>query len=211
MKKISISQLEFLRKNPSQIARLLSEKNLLQANFGGRPKSVRWLDALGVFLESKNPEAAKQSLRDSFSNRKETKKNMDELNTLVNALNEFMVVFRRKGMKHLELRHRISIPLTNTIRISGWIWIITQSPSGRISGCFIRSNFADQDWKGEIQYPIVQKYLAEKYSVDYDQVDVGLIDFMTGTTNTIQYSHQEIMKYYYEFLEIGKIVTSVIE
>jgi len=210
MKKFSITKLEEARRTPIKFAQTLLEGD---SGFGGYgyPKSVRWLDAVGVYHDTTNLSSATNSLVNSFSNRKDTARNRKEVEKLIQSLETYVDEHERLGYFHLERRYNIEILLSPKIRITGWIWLLNMTAESGRSGFIISKDISGSSWQDELRFPILQDYIAnEIYGCNLDDVEVGIIDYLTGVHHITQYQENDVVTAVKELTEIGNKITSEI-
>ncbi|MGD0590001.1 MAG: hypothetical protein ABSA44_04275 [Bacteroidota bacterium] len=211
MKKFSIRQLEAARNNPSAFAASIKQGTLGSGQFGGRPKSVRWLDAIGVYHKTSNLSEAINSLERSFSNRINTNKNRIEIDRLIQALKNYVKEHKKYGYIYLEKAHPIEIILSTKVKLTGWIWLLNMTADGGRSGYIISKQIEDNTWKSELRFPIIQNYIANKiYGCNLNDVDVGLVDYLTGVHYRTRFSENIIKNSLKELTTIGNTITSLI-
>src|SRR5664280_214997 len=182
MKKFSISLLESARSNPILFGKSLKEGSSISNQFGGgRPISVRWLDAVGIYHRTLDISLAISSLEKAFINRKDTSRNRKEVENLIFALENYVLEFNRLGYEHLEKAHSMQIILSPKVKITGWIWSLNMTSSGGRSGFMLTKGIIDTRWQSELRFPIIQDYIANHiYGCELNQVEVGVIDYTNG-------------------------------
>ncbi len=210
MKKFSITKLEEARSTPIKFAQNLLEEGSGSRGFG-YPKSVRWLDAVGVYHDTSSVSTATNSLVNAFSNRKDTAKNRREVEQLIQALETYVQEHQQLGYFYLERRFNIEILLSPKIRITGWIWLLNMTADGGRSGYLVSKDITGFDWQDELRFPIIQDYIAnEIYGCRLEDVEVGIIDYLTGNHHRTQYTENDIAIASKELTEIGNKITSLI-
>jgi hypothetical protein len=212
MKKFSISLLESARRNPILFSKSLKEGSSVSNQFGGgRPISVRWLDAVGNYHRTRDISLAITSLEKAFINRKDTPRNRKEVENLIFALENYVIEYNRLGYEHLEKAHSMQIILSPKVKITGWIWLLNMTSLGGRSGFIITKGIIDTSWQTELKYPIIQDYIANHiYGCELNQVAVGVIDYTSGHHSYYSYSKKEIDEALAELNSIGQNITSLL-
>lgn len=209
MNKLSIAQLESARKNPKEFAANLNSAKAA-STFGGPPKSMRWLSALCVFHDNSLSSAA-TALEKSFSNRKDTPKNRNEVSDLVDALSTYAKEYSGRKFTFIESRKKIDSEINSKLKLSGIIPLILMKPLKGFSAYFILTS-PSSSWKDELRFPIVQNYVGSKlFSCEVSDVDVGIIDYQTGEFLETSYSESEIEDAEAELQKIGKTISQILK
>ncbi|WP_047449912.1 hypothetical protein [Alistipes sp. ZOR0009] len=212
MNKISITNLEKARSNPSQYGKALLNGSLASNSFGGRPKSMKWHDAVMEYHNTGYISKAISKLEHSFSSRKDTQKNRRELEDLIIALDNYVDEYNKKGYIHFDKTINIDKQLTPQIKISGWIWLLNIKPVGGYSGYIISKDVDEINWMLELRFPIIQDYIASTlYGCKINEVDVGVIDYTTGIHYTTSYSQEDIEDALEELNEIGLTISNILD
>lgn len=211
MSSLSITNLESIRKNPIPFARSLKIGTYEKPSIGGRPKSVKWFDSILKYHETSDISQAVDKLESSFSNRKNTTANQRELENLMNALYVYVEDYQRSGYFFVDKRIRLDIPITTTLKLTGWIWLVYMKSEGGKLGLIISKEVNELKWNLELRFPLIQNYIAQKvYGCALEDVEVGVIDFLTGRNYTKTYDKDEIELSLEEFeqikTKIGKIL-----
>lgn len=211
MNKLSITNLEKARENPSKYGKAIKDGTLENNSFNSRPKSMKWLDAVMVFHNTGDLSKAILKLENSFSNRKDTPKNRRELEALIIALDNYVDEHNMKEFIHFDKTININLQLSPQLKISGWIWLLNIKAEGGYSGYIISKNVDEINWMLELRYPIVQDYIANTlYGCKLDEVDVGVIDYTTGKHYTICYSQEDIDEALEELNDLGSIISNIL-
>jgi hypothetical protein len=209
MNKLSIAQLETARKNPKEFAANLNNAKTTSA-FGGQPKSMRWLSAVCEF-HNNNINSAATALEKSFSNRRDTLKNRNEVSDLVDALSNYSSEYTGRKFTFIESRKKIDSEINSKLKLSGIIPLILMKPLKGFSAYFIL-NSPSPSWKDELKFPIVQNYVGSKlFACEISDVDVGVIDYQTGEFLEISYSKSEIEEAESELQKIGKTISQILK
>jgi hypothetical protein len=212
MSNISISQLETIRKNPISYAKSIKDGKVEQKSFGGRPKSVKWLESVLTYHTTSDISKAIDNLEQAFSNRQDTRANLRELEKLINALDNYVDEYTKSGYIFIDKKINMDIPITKTLKITGWIWLIYLKPDTGCAGFIVSKEINEMKWKLELRFPIIQDYLATKlYGYSSKDVDVGLIDFQTGKLYTNSFSEIEISDSLLEFEQIKNKMKKVLK
>lgn len=208
VKKFSISKLEMARKNPTDFGTHLRDDD--EEPFNSRPKSVRWLDATSVYHKNSNLSEAITYLQNSFRNRKQTKKNIKEVETLVQSLCIYVNDHLELNYNHYNHKHKIEIYLSQKLKTSGWIWIINTTPSGY--SAFIVVNEQDSiNWQNQLRFPIIQNYIANKlFNCPIENVEVGIINYFEGKHYKTCFQQDTIKNALEELKIIGSQISSLL-
>ena len=211
MKSFSITQLEIARKNPSNFANSLKEGTFSGGSFGGRPKSMRWFDAVIVYHTTSDISKAISALEQSFSNRKDTVYNRRELEKLIIALDNYTEEHNKLGYIHSDNRINIKITFSPQVKLTGWIWILNMKSDGGYAGYFVSKDIDEINWRSELRFPVIQEYIANSiYGCALDNVDVGIIDFHTGKHYHMCYSEESIKDAITEINNIGRTISTIL-
>lgn len=206
MKKFSITALETARKNPTDFGKTLKEGKTSESGFGGYPKSMRWLNAICKYHERQDIAEAILSLEKGFSNRKDTAKNRQELETFVEALSIYESKVKKERLSLIKSREPVSLVLTPLLKITGQIPIIFMKPKNGFSAYFIARENAT--WETELKYPIIQNYIANNiFSCETNDIDVGYINYYTGEFHQFSFSLSEIKSAIKELKIIGESIS----
>lgn len=200
-KKFSITKLENARRNPKAFGSLLMDA--VKEPFSSNPKSVRWLTAVANYHKNSNLSEAVNSLIESFSRRKQTKKNIAEVDTLITALYNYVNEHSSLSYTYFSHRHLLELTLSEKLKMNGWIWIINKTTNG-YSGYTIVNNEDSNNWQSQLRFPIIQSYLAEKiFKCNVEKVEVGIINYYEGKHHRISYTTNEISLAFDELKLIG--------
>lgn len=211
MTKFSITKLETARTNPSKFGNQLKNSTAKDNFFGGPAKSVRWLSAVTRFHDTGDLSAAINYLSNSFSNRKNTPKNRQEVEDFITALENYIDQHNQLGNIFLESRHNIDLEIVPKLHLSGWIWLLNMTVNGRRRAYQIKKPEAVYNWVSELQYPIIQDYVANHiYGCAIEDVDVGVIDYYTGEHSQNSFSSTEIQDAITELNSVGNIISSIL-
>ena len=211
MNKISITNLEKARMNPSKFGKSMLDGTLSSASFGGRPKSMKWHDAVMEYHNTSDISKAVTRLENSFSNRKDTAKNRREVEDLIIALDTYVDEYTKKGFIHFDKTINIDKQLSPRIKLSGWIWLLNMKSVGGYAGYIISKDVDSVNWMLELRFPIIQDYIANTlYGCQIEDVDVGVIDYTTGNHFTMSYSQEDINEALTELTEISSAIDKVL-
>jgi len=205
--KISIKSLENARRNTKEFAKLLSKSGDTGSSFfGGYPKSMRWLNAACEFHKTNDISDAIDSLEEGFQKRKNTAANRREMAKLIQALGNYETEVDSRSLSFIKSREPISIYLNRDLRISGQIPLIFMTPSG-FSAYFVEKENAE--WQEELRFPVVQSFLATKvFDTTVKNVEVGYIDYFSGTFYQKSYSSRKIKESLEELKDLGDTIVS---
>lgn len=211
MYKISITNLEKARMNPSKFGKSIVEGTLSSGAFGGRPKSMKWHDAVMEYHRTNDISKAISRLENSFSNRKDTAKNRREVEDLIIALDNYVDEYTNKGFIHFDKTININKQLSSKIRLSGWIWLLNRKSTGGYAGYIISKEVDSLNWMWELRFPIIQDYIANTlYGCQITDVDVGVIDYTSGNHFTISYSQKDIHDALAELTKISSTIDKIL-
>jgi hypothetical protein len=206
MKKFSITELETARRLPVDFGKALKDGATSASNFGGYPKSMRWLNAICKYHEEQDISKAILSLEKGFSSRKDTAKNRQELEAFIDALSNYESEIKKRKLSLIKSREPVSLTLTRLVKITGQIPVIFMKPAAGFSAYFItKENIL---WETELKYPVIQNYIAaDIFSCNVDEVEVGYIDYYSGEFHEISFSPSEIKSADKELKEIGESIS----
>lgn len=213
MNKLSITNLEKARVNPSKYATDLLNGGLTAGFGAGRAKSMRWHDAVLVYHDTGDIAKATIKLEQSFSNRKDTRKNRRELEDLIIALDTYVNEFDEKGYIHLDKRVNMSKQISSQLIISGWAcWLLNMKEGDGYAGYIITKDVDEINWMLELRFPIIQDYIANTlYGCKINEVDVGVIDYTTGNHYSMCFSQDEIDDAMAELMELSSTISNILE
>lgn len=205
MKKFSIGKLEKARKNPIEFAKELKSGISSDGGFGGYPKSMRWLNAICEYHKTDKISDAFNSLEHGFSGRKDTAKNRAELESFMQALENYESEVIKRKLALVKSREPINISINSQLRISGIIPIIFMKPIDGFSAYFVTTE--NTDWEIELKYPIVQNFVAkEVFNTENKGIDIGYINYFTGEFQETNFSSVEIRQATKELESIGQTI-----
>ena len=211
MNKISITNLEKARMNPSKFGKSMLDGTLSSGAFMGRPKSMKWHDAVMEYHHTNDISKATMRLENSFSHRKDTAKNRKEVESLIIALDTYVNEYTEKGFIYFDKTINIDKQLSPKIRLSGWIWLLNMKSTGGYAGYIISKKVDTHNWMLELRFPIIQDYIANTlYGCQIADVDVGVIDYTTGNHFTIKYSQEDIDEALTELNEISVTINNIL-
>jgi hypothetical protein len=210
MKKVSLPNLEKARANPSKFGKSILDGSL-DVYYGGRPKSVRWLEAILQYHNTNDLSKAITKLENSFSNRKDTPAHRKELEDLIWSLDNFIKEIEKSNLILIENKKTMNKIITSQIRLSGWIWLIYMKPEGGYVGYVVSSDFDEINWMLELRFPIIQDYISNSlFGCDIKDVDVGIIDYTIGNSNLICYPQEQITEAIDELQKVGNIISNIV-
>lgn len=203
--KFSITNLEKARRNPVEFAKILSGGKSSENNFGGYPKSMRWLNAVCEFHKNGKISDAFESIESGFSRRKNTAQHRRELKMFYQALDKYKTETVKRKLSLLKSREPIHVKVNSLVEISGIIPLIFMKPVSGFSAYFISVN--NPAWKSELKFPIIQSFVAGKvFNTNIEEIEVGYIDYLTGEFNETSFSVAEIGTYAKELENIGQTI-----
>jgi hypothetical protein len=208
--KFSITKLEIARRNPKAFAKLLKTDAASDSAFGGYPKSMRWLNAICKYHASKNISDAITSIENAFSNRQDSAKNRQELESFINSLGTYENEIDKRGLNLIKSRESINIVLSPLMKITGQISAIFMNNDSGFSSFFVSK--PSQNWENELKYPIIQHFVAKDiFNVEDNEVHVGYIDFLSGHIFSTKYSDKDIKSSLEELNSIGSSISSILK
>lgn len=213
MNKISITNLEKVRSNPTKYANDLKKGSEIINFSGGRPKSMRWHDAVLEYHKSCSLTKAISKLEQSFSQRKNTHKNRKELEDLIIALDNYVNEYTTKGYIHIDKRVGIEKQIGTQSLLSGWAcWLLNMKEKGGYSGFIITNDVDGINWMLELRFPIIQDFISNTvFGCNINEVEVGVIDYTTGNHYSICYSQEDINEAIKELNEMGTIIDDILK
>jgi hypothetical protein len=205
MNKISFSQLESARKNPTAFAKSLSSPS------GGTPrfsKFMAWQLAIHHYHKERGDlsKAVNYFETTFIRNFADNSKNTAEREDLIVELQAYSNDNIKKKLTYVEHKKRINIPLTSKIRLGGELPLIKMNNKGGYSVYFFSR--ASTLWEGELRFPVIQNFVAETlYNVDLSEVEVGVyaVDFRKHLQRS--YTQKEVDDAVKELNAIGKAVS----
>ena len=160
MIKVKCSQLEGLRKNPLEFARLLANNNLPKGG-GVRGYFQRWQDEVRAVL--RNEKSVREAKTDfakvcaeKFSPTIENRKHEEKLQK---AFDVFFKEYKSLNVKFQSTKKNISEHLHSNVLLTGSSPWITNGDDGYKLIFLTESKI--EDWVDFLKYPIIQKHLAE--------------------------------------------------
>ena len=205
MKKISFSQLETARKNPTTFATSLSSPDAGNGRFS---KYMAWQCAVFYYHKQKwDLSKAITYFETTFQrNFKDNPKNEIERKGYVEQLIAYAADEQKNKLTYLEHKKRISIPLTGKLRLGGELPLIKMNDKYGYSVYFFSRK--STNWETELRFPIVQNFLARTlYNVDLSEVEVGVygLDFKKHVQQT--YSDSDIGDAVKELQSVGNAIS----
>ena len=207
-RRFSISKLELARINPRDFGVHLRDD--AEEPFNNRPKSVRWLDAVSTYHRNTSMSEAVNYLENSFSNRKQSKKNIAEVETLVNSLYSYVSDHSNLNYNYFSHKHKMEIHLSEKLKITGWIWIVNKTSNG-YSGYIVVNDTDSNNWHNQLRFPLIQNYIAKHiFNCTTDEVEVGIINYYEGKHHKITYSKKDIKEAKKELKFLGSEISSIL-
>lgn len=203
--KFSITNLEKARKNTVEFAKMLKSGRTSENEFGGYPKSMRWLNAACEFHKDSKLADAFEAIDKGFSGRKNTAQHRRELQMFYTALDKYKTEIAGRRLALLKSREKIYIKLNPQVEVSGIIPLIFMKPTTGFAAYFISLNAPA--WKSELKFPVIQSFVAESvFKSNVEEVEVGYIDYFTGEFNETSYSVSEINASLKELEGVGETI-----
>lgn len=207
-KKFSISKLEVARSNPRGFGVHLRDDT--EEPFNNRPKSVRWLDAVTTYHRNSSLSEAVNYLENSFSNRKQNKKNIAEVETLVSSLYSYVSEHSNLNYNYFSHKHKMEIHLSEKLKMTGWIWIINKTSNG-YSGYVIVNDVDSFNWQNQLRFPLIQNYIAKYiFKCHTDEVEVGIVNYYEGKHHKVSYTKKDIKEAKKELKFLGSEISYVL-
>lgn len=205
MKKISFSQLESARKNPTAFAKSLHSPEVGRGRFS---KYMAWQYAIFHYHAQKGDlSKAITYFEKTFQrNFKDNPKNEIERKGYVEQLIAYANDEQKNNLTYLEHKKRVSISLTGKLRLGGELPLIKMNDRYGYSVYFFSRKSAT--WETELRFPIVQNFVARTlYNVDLSEVEVGVysLDFRKHVQQT--YSDSDIRDAVKELQSIGNTIS----
>lgn len=203
--KFSITNLEQVRRNPAEFAKILKGGDSSENKFGGYPKSMRWLDAVCEFHKNDNISEAFDALEQALSGRKPTAQHRRELQTLLKALDNYKNEAVKRKLSFIKSRAKIYIKVNEEVEIGGIIPLIFMNPASGFSAYFISLDNAA--WKSELKFPVIQSFVAETvFKTNVEEIEVGYIDYLSGEFSEKSFSLSELAAAAKELENIGQTI-----
>jgi hypothetical protein len=206
MNKISFSQLESARSNPSAFAKSLTSPNGSNPRFS---KFMAW--QLAVFEYHKNRDDLSIAINyfetTFIRNFADNTKNNNERENFIAQLENYTNDHKKNKLTYIEHKKRISFPLTNKIRLGGELPLIKMNNKGGYSLYFFsRESTA---WESELRFPVLQSFVATTlYNVDLSEVEIGVYNLESNKHMQKSYSESEIKIAIKELETIGEKVSN---
>ena len=203
--KFSITNLEKARKNPVEFAKMLKSGKTSENEFGGYPKSMRWLNAVCEFHKEGRLADAFEAIDSGFSGRKNTAQHRRELQMFYTALDKYKTEIAGRKLALLKSREKIHIKVNLQVEIAGIIPLIFMKPSSGFAAYFISPDAPA--WISELKFPVIQSFVAESvFKTNVEEIEVGYINYFTGEFNETSYSAAEINASVKELESIGETI-----
>jgi hypothetical protein len=208
MKKISFSQLEIARKNPTAIATSLNSQVAGKGRFS---KYMAWQYAVFYYHKQKGDLSKAITYFETMFQRhfKDNPKNERERKGYVEQLIAYAADERKHKLTYLEHKKRISIPLTGKLRLGGELPLIKMNDKYGYSVYFFSRKSAI--WETELRFPIVQNFVAQTlYNVDLSEVEVGVYGLDLKKHVQLSYSTSEISDAVKELQSVGNAISAAL-
>lgn len=203
--KFSITNLEKARKNPVEFAKMLKSGKTSENEFGGYPKSMRWLNAVCEFHKNGKLGDAFEAIKSGFSGRKNTAQHRRELQMFYNSLDKYKTDVIGRKLVLLKSREKIHLKVNPQVKVAGIIPLIFMKPTSGFSAYFI--SLDTPAWRSELKFPIIQTFVAESvFKTNVEEIEVGYIDYYTGEFNETAFSVAEINSAVKELESIGETI-----
>lgn len=205
MNKISFSQLENARRNPTAFAKSLSSPNNGTPRFS---KFMAWQNAVHHYHKERDDlSKAIKYFENTFTrNFADNSKNNAEKENWILELEAYSNDDKRKKLTYVEHKKRINIPLTSKIRLGGELPLIKMNIKGGYSIYFFSRESAL--WEDELRFPVIQNFIATKlYNVDLSDVEVGVYSLDLQKHLQCIYSKKNIDSAVNELNAIGNTIS----
>gem|GEM_PF-1926853 len=202
--KFSITKLESARPDPIAFI-----KNLEDEGGYGYPKSLRWLDSACEYHRTNNLSHSINYLQNKFISRNRTQQNIKEEEKLTQSLVHYIEEHNHLKYTYKSNRMRLDIKLSDKLEIGGLIWLINTTAEGG----YTTYTITDSDniyWQNELRFPIIQKFLSNKFKCNSDNVAIGVINYTSGKREQRCYSTDDILIAEEELNDIGAKISSVL-
>jgi hypothetical protein len=194
--KISLRDLEAARSNPR--------------GFSGRPggfyrmskQRILQLAALEFHRRHEDSNAANAYFQQHF---RKNFKNTTDLPFFEAQLARYCQQFISLGMAVAAIKPRISMPISSRMEIVGEVpRLDLASDGGYAAWLFGKQQVA---WRGELRWPMLQRYFATSMGVSVSLVSVGMYFFEAGIYERTRYSDTEIVEASAECRRIGRNIS----
>lgn len=205
MNKISFSQLESARKNPTAFAKSLSSPSGDTPRFS---KFMAWQLAVNHYHKERgNLSTAVNYFETTFMrNFADNSKNTAEREDWILELIAYSDDNIKNKLTYVEHKKRINIPLTSEVRLGGELPLIKMNNKGGYSIYFFSRE--STLWEGELRFPVIQHFVATTlYNVALSEVEVGVysLDFQKHLQRS--FTSKEVDDAVKELKAIGKAVS----
>jgi hypothetical protein len=205
MNKISFSQLESARKNPAAFAKSLTTPSDSNPRFS---KFMAWQLAVHFYHKEKGDlsKAVNYFETTFMRNFADNSKNTAEREDWILDLQAYSTDDIKRKLTYVEHKKRISIPLTNKLRLGGELPLIKMNNKGGYSIYFFSKD--STLWESELRFPVVQNYVASTlYEVDLSDVEVGVYSLSLKKHLQRSFTQKEIDDAEKELKSIGRAVS----
>ncbi len=205
MNKISFSQLESARKNPTAFAKSLTAPSGSNPRFS---KFMAWQLAVNRYHKEKGDlsKAVNYFEATFMRNFADNSKNTAEREDWILDLQAYSTDDIKGKLTYVEHKKRISIPLTSKVRLGGELPLSKMNNKGGYSIYFFSRE--STLWEGELRFPVIQNYVASTlYGVDLSEVEVGVYSLDLKKHLQRSFTQKEIDEAEKELKAIGKAVS----
>lgn len=203
MNRFSISQLENARRDPISFAKSLSSAS---QGYGSFSRYMAWL--FSVYNFHKHDLQAALAYFDAVFNRNFVPSpiNKAKYEDYVQLLHVYSQEYDKLNLNFVEYRKRLEIILTDKVKISGELPIISMNDKlGYTLYFFIKES---NKWQTELKFPVVQDYIANSvYGVSLAAVDVGVFDIEAEKFSLKTYSNSDVTDAINELKSLGKKIS----
>lgn len=205
MNKISFSQLESARKNPTAFAKSLNSSSDNSPRFS---KFMAWQLAVHRYHKERGDLLKAVNYFEStfMRNFADNRKNAAERENWILELQAYTTDNLHRELTFIEHKKRINIPLTNKLRLGGELPLLKMNNKGGYSVYFFTKESIL--WEDELRFPVIQNYVASTlYNVDLNEVEVGVYNLDTHKHLQRSYSNKDVDDAIKELNEIGNAVS----
>jgi hypothetical protein len=205
MNKISFSQLESARKNPVAFAKSLTTPTGSNPRFS---KYMAWQLAVNHYHKEKGDLSEALNYFEAIFMRRfvDNHKNKVERENWILELDAYAADDVKRKLTYVEHKKRVSISVTNKVRLGGELPLIKMNNTGGYSIYFFARESAQ--WESELRFPVIQNYVASTlYGVDLSEVEVGVYSLDLKKHLQRTFTQKEIDDAEKEIKAIGKAVS----
>lgn len=198
MFKISLTELEEVRKNPAAFKK---KKEATKGVFASKSifQTLKW--AIFKYHKDNNNLAAMSYLEDGlgkFKNRNKCEKAIEDLQW-------YIAEYQKLGWATALQKHNITIPLStqyaDSLKITGEINRIDFHPNGTYAA-WLFSKESKGNWQDELRMPIIQNAIGVEMGAPPELVHVGIYDFEDHKINLHNFKEKDIRRAHLELEDL---------